>query len=71
MISVPAELARLFDITPGCKLDWEPGAKKKEIRVRVIPKRGDLARELRGGGLNYSPERKAVEELVQERALEG
>ncbi len=71
MISVPAELARLFDITPGCKLDWKPGAKKEEIRVRVIPKRGDLARGLRGGGLNYSPERKAVEELVQERALEG
>jgi hypothetical protein len=71
MISVPAELARLFGITPGCKLDWEPGAKKKEIRVRVIPKRGDLARELRGGGLNYSPQRRAVEELLEERALEG
>ena len=71
MISIPAELGRIFGISPGCRLDWEPVLKNKEIRVRIIPKRGDLAKRLRGSGMKFSPDRKAVQELIAERSEEG
>jgi bifunctional DNA-binding transcriptional regulator/antitoxin component of YhaV-PrlF toxin-antitoxin module len=72
MVTIPADLGRRFGIVPGCKLDWEPvEGSEEEIRVRVIPKRGDLARRLMGKGRAWSPERNAVAELVAERAAEG
>ena len=72
MVTIPAELGRQFTITPGCKLAWAPVVgSTEEIRVRVIPRRGDLARRLRGAGKVYSPERDAVAELVAERLMEG
>ena len=71
-VTIPAELGRQFAITPGCKLAWDPVAGSTEdIRVRVIPRRGDLARTLRGAGKVYSPERDAVAELLAEREMEG
>jgi bifunctional DNA-binding transcriptional regulator/antitoxin component of YhaV-PrlF toxin-antitoxin module len=71
MVTIPAAVGRSCNITPGCKLDWEPLEGKDEIRVRVIPKRGDLARRLLGAGKKYSPRRDSVSELVAERAREG
>lgn len=71
MVSIPAAIARQLDITPGCKLDWEPCAGNEELRVRVIPKRGELARRLMGSGRKFSPERDAVAELIAERREEG
>ena len=71
MISIPAAVSRQLGITPGCKLDWEPDPENEEIRVRVIPKRGELARRLMGAGRKFSPERDAVAELVAERSEEG
>jgi len=68
MVSIPAALSRQLGITPGCKLEWEPDGENDEIRVRVIPKRGILARRLMGEGRKYSPERNAVAELVEERS---
>ncbi len=71
MVTIPAELSRLLAITPGCRLDWEPvEGSGTEIRVRVIPKRGDLARQLMGVGRRGSPDRDAVAELVAERIAE-
>lgn len=71
MVTIPAELSRRLSITPGCRLDWEPvEGSDVEIRVRVIPKRGDLGRRLMGSGAHWSPERDAVAELVAERAEE-
>ncbi|MFN0127765.1 MAG: AbrB/MazE/SpoVT family DNA-binding domain-containing protein [Verrucomicrobiales bacterium] len=71
MVSIPADLSRRMGITPGCRLEWhEPAAGSDEIRVRVIPKRAELARRLMGTGLKWSPERHAVRELVEERARE-
>lgn len=71
MVTVPAELSRQFGITPGCQLDWEAVAgSDSEVRVRVIPKRGDLARRLMGSAKKWSPERDAVKELIEERARE-
>lgn len=73
MVTIPAEVGRRFGIEPGCKLDWEPvsGDGEESILVRVIPKRGEQARRLRGGGRQYSPDRDAVAELVGERSREG
>jgi AbrB family looped-hinge helix DNA binding protein len=71
MITIPAEIARRFGIKPGFRLDWQPGAGKDEILVRIIPDRPTLARRLLGAGRRFSPERDGVAELVAERAAEG
>lgn len=42
-----------------------------EIRVHVVPKRGVLARRLKGGGKRWAPKRDGVAELVAERSAEG
>lgn len=70
MVTIPAELSRRHSVTPGCKLDWE-SVSDSEIRVRVIPKRGELARQVMGRAAKWSPERDSVTELVAERAAEG
>jgi bifunctional DNA-binding transcriptional regulator/antitoxin component of YhaV-PrlF toxin-antitoxin module len=72
MVTIPAELGRRFAITAGCKLAWDPvKGSTEEIRVRVIPRRGDRARKLRGAGKLNSPQRDGVAELVAEREIEG
>lgn len=71
MVTIPAAITRKFSISPGCRMDWEPVAGcPDQIQVKVIPKRGDLARRLKGAGKAYSPERDAVAELVRERERE-
>lgn len=71
MVTIPAELSRSMGIKPGYRLDWqrtEEGA--DEVRVRVIPARGDRARRLMGVAQHWSPERDAVAELIAERVRE-
>jgi len=70
MVTIPAELSRRHNLSPGCKLNWE-SISDSEIRVRIIPKRGELARRLMGRGRKWSPDRDSVAELVAERAAEG
>lgn len=41
-----------------------------EVRVRVIPRRADLAKRLLGCGRKWSPGRDAVRELNEERVRE-
>ena len=67
MISIPSELARMFQIKPGYTFDWLPSDKPEEIIVRVIPDRQVLSRRLMGAGAKVSPERSAVLELIEER----
>lgn len=71
MVTIPAEIGRVFKIEPGFKLDWEVVPGKEEILVKVIPKRGELARRLMGAGKQYSPNRDGVAELIEERSAEG
>ena len=71
MITIPAEVAQRFGIKPGYRLDWQPVEGKDEILVRVIPDRGELARQLLGAGRRFAPDRDAVAELVAERTEEG
>ena len=67
MISIPSELARMFQIKPGYSFDWSPSDKPEEILVRVIPDRKVLSRRLMGAGAKFAPERSAVLELIEER----
>jgi bifunctional DNA-binding transcriptional regulator/antitoxin component of YhaV-PrlF toxin-antitoxin module len=72
MVTIPAEISRRMSIIPGCRLEWTPvEGSVGELRVKVIPRRGDLARQLMGAGASASPQRDAVAELVAERASEG
>ena len=70
MIPIPAEVGRHYGIKPGYQLDWQVVDGTDEIRVRVIPDRSALARRLLGKGRRFSPERNAVQELVEERAAD-
>ncbi len=68
MVSIPADLARMFGIKPGYTFDWSPTGRPEEIIVRVVPDRRALSRRLMGAGAVFSPNRSAVSELVRERA---
>ena len=72
MVTIPAELSRKLGISPGCQLSWEPVAgSQKEILVRIIPKRSDLARQLMGRGRQYLQSgADPIRELIEERARE-
>ena len=71
MVTIPAEVARRFGIKPGWKLDWQPVEGKNEIIIRIIPDRGERARQLLGTGRKFSPDRDAAAELIAEREAEG
>ena len=53
MVTVPEKVARQFGIVPGYKLDWQPLEGKEEIRVKVIPDRATLAKQLFGAGRKF------------------
>ncbi len=70
MVTIPAELSRRHSVSPGCKLDWE-SVSDSEIRVRIIPKRGDLARRLMGRGRKFlRPGTDPIRDLIEERVRE-
>jgi bifunctional DNA-binding transcriptional regulator/antitoxin component of YhaV-PrlF toxin-antitoxin module len=71
MVSIPVAIARRYGITPGWKLDWEPGFGTDEIIVRVIPDRAERARRLLGQGSLYQPETDSLDGLVAERESES
>ena len=70
MVTIPAEVARKLGIKPGYKLDWQPVEGKDEIVVKVIPDRGELARQLCGMGADLAPGRDLATELDEERERE-
>lgn len=71
MVSIPVSIARRYGITPGWKLDWEPGVESDEIIVRVIPDRAERARRLLGQGRVYQPDTDSRDLLVAERESES
>ena len=70
MVTIPAEVGRMFGIKPGFQLDWEPGIKPNEMVVKVLPSRDVLAVQLRGMGRKYAKGRDLATELDDERARE-
>jgi bifunctional DNA-binding transcriptional regulator/antitoxin component of YhaV-PrlF toxin-antitoxin module len=70
MVTIPAELSRRHSVSPGCKLNWE-SISDSEIRVRIIPKRGELARRLMGRGRKFiKPGADPIRDLIEERVRE-
>jgi AbrB family looped-hinge helix DNA binding protein len=74
-VTIPAALAREFDIAPGTRLDWVKGDEGILI-VKIIPNRAELARRLAGRGKRHlrqgsNPIRDLVEDRVREDLEEG
>jgi AbrB family looped-hinge helix DNA binding protein len=74
-ITIPAELARELDISPGTRLDWAKGETGVLI-VKIIPNRAELARRLAGRGRRLlqegsNPIRDLVEDRVRDDLQEG
>ncbi len=66
-VSIPADIAREFDIHPGTRLEWaktDMGA----IVVKPLPSRGEMARQLLGAGRRWlKPGADPIRDLLQER----
>jgi AbrB family looped-hinge helix DNA binding protein len=74
-ITIPAELARELNISPGTRLDWAKGETGVLI-VKIIPNRAELARRLAGRGRRHlregsNPIRALVKDRVREDLQEG
>jgi bifunctional DNA-binding transcriptional regulator/antitoxin component of YhaV-PrlF toxin-antitoxin module len=74
-ITIPADLARELDITPGTRLDWAKGG-EGTLTVKIIPHRAEPARRLAGRGKRHlrpgsNPIRDLIEDRVREDQQEG
>jgi AbrB family looped-hinge helix DNA binding protein len=74
-ITIPAQLAREFDIAPGTRLDWTKGGDGTLI-VKIIPSRAELATRLAGRGKRHlrqgsHPIRDLIEDRIHEDLEEG
>jgi len=66
-VGIPPEIARDFDIHPGTQLEWAK-AGEGTILVKLLPRRGELARQLMGAGRRWlKPEADPVGDLISER----
>jgi len=74
-ITIPADLARELDISPGTRLDWAKG-REGTLIAKIIPNRAELARRLAGRGKRHlrsgsNPIRELIEDRVREDRQEG
>jgi AbrB family looped-hinge helix DNA binding protein len=69
-ITIPAELARELDISPGTRLDWTKG-ETGVLVVKIIPNRAELARRLAGQGRRHLREGSdPIKDLIKDRVRE-
>ena len=69
-ITIPAELARELDISPGTRLDWTKG-ETGVLVVKIIPNRPELAKRLAGRGRRHLREGSdPIQDLVKDRVRE-
>jgi len=70
-ITIPSVLANRLDIQPGSKIDWAIGEDANILIARVLPTRGQLAREVAGMGRTwFPPGTDPVGEMLAERDRE-
>ena len=69
-VTIPASLVRQLNIKPGTRLEWHL-EENGTIVVKLLPSRGELARQL-AGMLRplLKPGDDPVEDLIQERIRE-
>jgi antitoxin component of MazEF toxin-antitoxin module len=66
-VTLPAELVRSLELTPGTQLDWEIGPNRTLIAT-PRPTKARLAAALMGAGRSYlRPDSDPVAELIAER----
>jgi AbrB family looped-hinge helix DNA binding protein len=69
-ITIPAQLARELDISPGTRLDWGKG-ETGVLVAKIIPNRAELARRLAGRGRRHLREGSVpIRDLVKDRVRE-
>jgi bifunctional DNA-binding transcriptional regulator/antitoxin component of YhaV-PrlF toxin-antitoxin module len=69
---IPEQLARLLNLRPGVKLDWQADENKTVIHVKVAtPSREELVKRLHEIGRKHKKEgQDAVGDLIRERELD-
>ena len=66
-VTIPAKLAKQLEIEAGTRLDWST-YEDDTIIVRILPRRGVLARQLAGMGQEWLTEDDdPIRELIIER----
>jgi len=69
-VTIPAELARRFNIKAGTRLEWTSEA-DGALLVKPLPSRGELARRLAGIGQPWlKPGDDPIADLIRERVAE-
>jgi AbrB family looped-hinge helix DNA binding protein len=69
-VTIPAELAKALSIQPGTRIEWSIGNGRVLIG-KVLPSRGELARQLLGVGKAWLAEGEdPVADLIREREEE-
>ncbi len=66
-ITIPAKIVRALDIRSGARLDWDIDENSRLV-VRLLPRRGQLARQAAGMGAAWLPaDTDPVADLIHER----
>jgi AbrB family looped-hinge helix DNA binding protein len=66
-ITIPAKIAKALDIQSGTRLEWDID-ENNDLVVRLLPQRGQLARQVAGMGADWLPaDVDPVAELIRER----
>ncbi len=53
-VTIPATIAREYDIHPGTELAWSKGADENTIMIRVMPSVDDLLNGIREDAAKYN-----------------
>jgi AbrB family looped-hinge helix DNA binding protein len=71
-VTIPAEIARRYDLKRGSRLEWTESSQPGEIRCVVLPDLASVAASLRGAGRPYlQPGADPIADLIRERACES
>jgi bifunctional DNA-binding transcriptional regulator/antitoxin component of YhaV-PrlF toxin-antitoxin module len=67
-VTIPAEVARQVGIERGTRVEWSVRAGRRELVMKVLPSRGELALSVMGIGRKYlKPGDDPIAELIAER----
>lgn len=67
-VTIPVQVANAAGIHRGSQLEWSFDTKRKQLCLKVLPGRGELARRLLGAGRKYlKPGDDPVAELIAGR----
>lgn len=69
-ITIPAAIVRELELEPGMQVEFEIG-KEREVMMRPVLSRGELARQLQGKWKHlFPPDSDPIGDLIRERIEE-